>query len=70
MGRFWTYSRESWTPKHRWLPYRGSDEYGRLTIVLPIPFNGYLVVAYRTCHCSDCDLAREQTAQWKAEEGE
>ncbi len=37
-GRVWTYSRESWDPKHRWIPVRGSDEYGRLTIVLPIPF--------------------------------
>ncbi len=59
-GRFWTYSREGWTPDHRFLPYLGSDEYGRRTLVLPIPFSGYLVIAYRTCRCSDCDTVRAQ----------
>lgn len=67
MSRFWTYTRESWMPEYRWRPYQGADEYGRRTLVLPIPFGGYLVVAYWTCHCFDCTEMREQTARWEAE---
>ena len=62
MSRLWTYSRDIWDPPYRWVPYRGSDEYGRLTIVLPIPLGGYLVWAYRTCHCDFCNDSRAQTA--------
>lgn len=43
--RFWIYSRDTWLPKHRWRPYIGGDEFDRWTIVLPIPFGGYLVTA-------------------------
>ena len=60
-ARAWTYAREEWDPPKRWLPYRGGDEHGRRTIVLPIPFGGYAVVAYRTCHCRDCVVTRLQT---------
>lgn len=69
-GRFWTYSREGWSPDHRWRPYRGGDEWGRNTVVLPIPFGGYLVIAYRTCKCLDCDEMREQTATLEREHRE
>lgn len=63
-SRLWTYSRDEWQPEHRWLLYWGGDEYGRKTIVLPIPFAGYLVWAYRTCHCRWCVVARLQTWRW------
>lgn len=61
--RTWTYSRETWCPPHRWLPYFGGDEYGRRTIVLPIPFGGYLVWAFWTCSCAFCDEVRAQTEE-------
>lgn len=54
-SRFWTYKRESWTPRHRWLPYKGGDEWCRYTLVLPIPFGGYLVTALWTCRNRSCD---------------
>jgi hypothetical protein len=49
------------------MPYFASDEYGRRTIVLPVPFSGYVVIAFWTCHCVDCEGAREQTARFEAE---
>lgn len=51
MKRFWTYpwgdwkSYPSWPWYSHWLPGRGSDEFGRTTVVLPIPFKAHLVVA-------------------------
>ena len=47
--RIWTYSREQWKPDHRWVPVFASDENGHLTVVLPVPFGGYVVIAYRKC---------------------
>lgn len=51
--RFWTYRRDRWDPPHRWLPYLGSDEWHRRTVVLPIPFSGYLVIALWRFTCED-----------------
>jgi len=66
--RFWSYPRDRWEPKYRWVPYRGADEYGRLTIVVPIPFGGYLVWAFWTCRCAECDDERAQTAEAQEDE--
>lgn len=72
MERFWRYPYSQWSP--RWwnwvLPKQGGDEYGRRTWVVHVPFVGFVVWAYRTCSCPDCDLARAQTAQWEREERE
>jgi hypothetical protein len=48
-SRFWVYSREECDPPRRWWPYIGGDEWDRWTVVLPIPFGGYLVTALWTC---------------------
>lgn len=56
-SRFWTYTRESTDPKHRWIPWLGSDEWGRRTLVLPIPFAGYLVTALWWSACDEACLA-------------
>jgi len=49
--RVWRYPYSRWQP--RWwyylLPYRGSDEYGRLTLVFNVPPIGFVVWAYRWC---------------------
>lgn len=64
-SRVWTYSKDSWNPA--WyekigFPYRGTDEWGRRTIVVGLWFIGYVVWAYRTCwSCQDCHMVREQT---------
>lgn len=63
MKRFWFYRYGSWTP--RWYYYlipdfSGGDEYVRKTVVVHVPFVGFLVWAYRTCHCEDCELLREE----------
>jgi len=50
------------------LPWRGGDEWGRRTWVIPVHPFGWLVWAWRTCHCEDCTAVREQTARWEAEE--
>lgn len=66
-SRVWTYSRQAWTPGgwERWgWPYRGGDEWGRRTVVVGLWFVGYLVVAYWTCRCEDCDEARRESAEW------
>lgn len=63
-SRFWTYSREQWQPEHRWLHpgyswrFFGSDEWDRWTIVLPIPFSGYLVTAL--FECGECRRGNEE----------
>lgn len=69
MRRFWRYRYGSWTPQWWFylVPYRGGDEYGRLTLVMPVHPFGFLVVAYRTCRCVECDESRAQTAEWEAE---
>ena len=43
--RFWTYPRYDYEPPRRWLPSIGGDEHDQWTIVLPIPFAGWLVIA-------------------------
>src|SRR5262245_3835598 len=70
--RFWKSSYQDWRPR-LWfyvLPYRGGDEYGRLTWVIHIPLWGFLVWAYRTCPCEECEGIREQTAYWESQWGE
>lgn len=68
-GRFWRYPLDgSWEPRFRWLPTLGSDEFGRRTIVVPVPFVGWLVCAYRICPCPECAEIRNQTARWQDEE--
>jgi hypothetical protein len=71
-GRFWWYRYRNWTP--RWwewaLPGRGGDEFGRRTLIIHVPFKGFLVWAYRTCHCADCVEARTLTGRWQAYEAE
>lgn len=62
--RFWIYSKRSWDP--RWwhklgVPYLGGDEWGRRTVVIGLWFLGYVVWAWRTCHCPECDEMREQS---------
>jgi hypothetical protein len=58
MKRVWTYEKNSWEPKHWWnalgVPERCQDDYGRLTWVWGFWFIGYVVIAYKTCHCEDC----------------
>ena len=64
----WYYGYNSWRPPYRnyVLPYRGGDEYGRLTFVIPVHPFGFLVWAYRYCPCSDCVEIREQTARMES----
>lgn len=61
--RFWWYSYADWDP--HWIRYLipeiGGDEWGRNTLVVHVPFCGFLVWAYRTCYCDDCVETREQT---------
>lgn len=66
--RFWTYSKEEWDPKWQYklgAPFRGSDEWGRRTIVIGLWFLGYVVWAWRTCWCQECHEIREQTYRMK-----
>ena len=63
-GRFWHYGYRGWRPSW-WnyvIPFRGGDEWGRLTLVIPIHPFGFLVWAYWTCHCETCVEFREWTA--------
>lgn len=62
--RLWIYGKGGWDG--RW-PSLGSDEYGRRTLVLPLPRERALVWAYWTCRCSDCDDARTQAEQAESE---
>lgn len=61
-GRVWRWSYEQWRPSwwFYFLPYRGADEYGRRTLVIPVHPFGFVVWAYRTCWCPLCteDRAR------------
>lgn len=56
--RTWTYSREDWEPKYRWVPEIGGDEWCRWCIILPIPFGDYLVVALFPCRDPECWACR------------
>lgn len=70
MKRVWYYDRASRQPTAEdptwrsspW-PWFGDDEYGRKTIVLPIPFHGQLVWAFWTWTDKEADEVREQTMQ-------
>ena len=63
MNRLWRYKYGSWLPEwYRYIfpDFRGNDEYGRRTMVIHVPFVGFLVWAYWTCHCEDCEAVREE----------
>lgn len=72
MKHLWHYGYKSWDPEWWYyiFPYRGEDEYGRRTLVIPIHPFGFLVWAFRTCYCPECSEIREQTARWEAEGGD
>lgn len=66
MKRLWWYGYGDWLPR-RWnwvLPHLGADEYGRRTLVQHVPPFGFLVWAFWTCRCEDCDEVRAETAEW------
>lgn len=54
-SRFWTFKRSEWDPPHRWMPFIGGEEWCRWTLVLPIPFGGYLVTALWACRDPACE---------------
>lgn len=66
-GRLWYHKRATWVGlpgedfKRKRLPWFGNDEYGRKTIVLPIPFHGNLVWAFWTWKGKDDDHVRKET---------
>lgn len=72
--RLWWYTKESrqrlpddppdWRSSR--LPWFAGDEYGRKTLVLPIPFSGEVVWAFWTWTDEDCDESRRQT--WEMEQ--
>lgn len=66
VGRLWWEGYRDWQPHwiHYIWPERGADEFGRRTVVFPVPGFGWLVWAYRTCHCEDCDDLRAQTERF------
>jgi hypothetical protein len=67
--RVWRYRYGSWaTPWYHYLvPQSGTvDEYGYKTVVVHVPFVGFLVWAYRICHCEDCEMLRAE-GYWKEE---
>lgn len=70
--RFWYYDRASRQPdadEPDWrsprLPWFGGDEYGRKTIVIPIPFHGALVWAFWTWKGAEDNEMRTQ--EWDLE---
>lgn len=63
MNRVWRYRYGTWTTEwyHYLIPQTGMvDETGRRTIVIHVPLWGFVVWAYRTCHCEDCDYLRAE----------
>lgn len=62
MKRLWRYRYRDWTPAwyHYILPFFGMDENFRKTIVLHVPFFGFLVWAYADCTCEDCEAERAE----------
>jgi hypothetical protein len=74
-NRFWYYDRASRQPtaddptwrSRRW-PWFGGDEYGRKTIVIPIPFHGEFVWAFWTWKGVEDDEMRQQTMNFAAVE--
>lgn len=67
MRRFWRYRYGQWTPSWwEWVfPGHSADEYGRVTLIFHVPFVGFIVWAWRTCYCDDCEQSRAQTAAWQ-----
>ena len=70
--RLWRYRYGDWRPGWLFylLPWPGSDEYGRRTWVVPVHPFGWLVWAWRTCHCEDCQLSRRTLAEGGWAEGD
>ena len=69
MSRVWRYRYGTWrTPWYRYLipQVDTTDEYGRRTIVVHVPFVGFVVWAYKTCHCEDCEQLRSE-GYWREE---
>lgn len=63
-SRFWYDKRADCVGRKR-LPWFGGDEYGRKTLVIPIPFHGDFHWAFWTWTGKEDDAAREQT--WEHE---
>jgi hypothetical protein len=65
MKRFWRYRYGEWGTYwyHYLIPEFGSDEFGRRTIVVHIPFAGFLVWAFQTCRCEDCEAVRQENQE-------
>jgi hypothetical protein len=68
--RIWRYRYGTWTTP--WYYYLipqldTTDEYGRRTAVIHVPFVGFVVVAYHTCHCEDCESLRDE-GYWRTED--
>lgn len=65
MSRVWYYPKGGWYdypafPRwRRWVPEMHEDEYGRRTLVLPVPLAGNVVFALWKCKDPECKLARE-----------
>ena len=72
--RWWYYNRASRrdpddpTWRSPWWPSFSGDEYGRKTIVLPIPFHGEWVFAFWTWKGEEDDASRLQTYTCEQEE--
>lgn len=71
-SRWWYYDRASRrdsndpTWRSRWWPWFGNEEYGRKTVVLPIPFHGEVVFAFWTWTDAEADEIRRSTYTEKA----
>lgn len=70
LKRFWRYRYSSWRPYWwNWIvPYRGADEFGRLTLVFHVPFVGFIAWAWKTCYCAECEESRAWNAAHPCEE--
>lgn len=63
MKRFWRYRYGEWGAHwyHYLIPEFGlNDEFGRRTVVVHVPFAGFLVWAFWTCRCEDCAQLRDE----------
>lgn len=69
-SRIWRYSYRDTSMgwRHFWFPWKGTDEWGRRTVVIPIHPFGWVVVVWKTCYCIDCSQVRLQTEQWEADD--
>ena len=66
--RVWRYRYGTWAPRWwQWiLPavYRGGDEFGRHTLIVHVPAVGFVVWAFWTCRCDECDESRVERYSW------